>query len=628
MLKHIIIGTAGHVDHGKSALIKALTGIETDRLKEEKMRGISIDLGFAVMRFNEELVTSIVDVPGHERFLKNMLAGTGGIDLAMLVIAADEGIMPQTKEHLAMLQLYGIQHGIVVITKIDKVDKEWLELIEEEILLLLKDTFLAKAPLCRISAITGAGLEELKTRLLIEGKKIIPRDAAAPFRMWIDRVFVVKGHGTVVTGSVLSGTCHTGDCLTLYPSKEKIRVRGIECHGHKVETIFAGQRAAINIAGAERDQVTRGMFLSQEGYGLISNIWDAEVDCEQKIGSGTRVRLHLGTGEFLGRIYFFKTSKEKYIRLIMEKPLAGSAGDKGVIRLYSPQHLLGGIMLIAPGKQRRIISEERIKLAQALRSRQSEIAICQILAEGRSVMSSLEIIRQVGYVSTDQVVQSLGQLEKEKKIIPLDSSYINKEVLDILTLNCTRLLADYHRNEPNEVGLSRELLRRKIEISEKAFDKILMYWQRKGHVSCSNGEFALPKHLEKICAWRNELLLRCQQIISKAGLLAIDKEWLCAALKINPEKSNMVMTELLNQGVLIKVENICISRIAINNVIVIVCQYFRENQTITVAQFRDLLNTSRKIALLLLHYLDVNKYTVRTGDIRQPTQKIVDFSEQ
>ena len=261
-MKHLIIGTAGHVDHGKSALIKALTGTDTDRLKEEKQRGISIDLGFAALSLGKDIQAGIVDVPGHERFLKNMLAGTGGIDMAMLVIAADEGVMPQTREHLAMLNLYGIKNGIVVINKIDKVESEWLELVEEDVKSTLAGTFLTHAPLCRVSAATGQGIAELR-RILADVAGTLPaRDSMAPFRLWIDRAFTVKGYGVVVTGSVLSGTAKLGDNLILYPSAKPVRIRGLETHGTKAEKVMAGQRAAINITGADLNEVSRGMALA------------------------------------------------------------------------------------------------------------------------------------------------------------------------------------------------------------------------------------------------------------------------------------------------------------------------------------------------------------------------------
>lgn len=627
-MRHIIVGTAGHVDHGKSALIKVMTGIETDRLKEEKMRGISIDLGFASMKLGNEFIAGIVDVPGHERFLKNMLAGTGSIDLVMLVIAADEGVMPQTKEHLAMLHLYGIQHGVVIINKVDKVDEEWLGLIEDEVLSATKDTFLAGAPLCRVSAMTGEGIEQLKESLLEAARQAKPRDDDAPFRLWIDRVFTVKGYGVVVTGSVLSGTCHIDDHLILYPSKQQVRVRGIECHGDKVKAVFAGQRAAINITGIEKSAMCRGMFLSHDGYGDSSKMWDVRVDGQQSIQSGTRVRLHLGTGEFLGRIYSFKNSNQGFMRLIMEEPLIGGAGDRGILRLYSPQYLLGGIMLIAPSKEKRVISEERIRLAQALREECVERLIYQILAESQSAVSIYEIMKRSGYIKKDRIEQSLFNLERKKQIIMLDEYYIETKILERLRAKCAQLLADFHIVQPEKAGLSREVIRQKLGMSEKMSEKVLAYWQREGHIVCNNGEFSLQDHLEKLNKQCGDLLTQCEQALANTDLVHIDTKVICEKLSISPEKASMVIKVLLNKGMLIKIENVCIYWETMNKALHRVHQHFQANETITVAQLRDLLNTSRKIALPLMEYLDVNKYTIRNGDIRRSGLKMVDFSEQ
>ena len=262
-MKHLIVGTAGHVDHGKTALIKALTGTDTDRLSEEKARGISIDIGFAAIHYPEVLTLGIVDVPGHERFLKNMLAGTGAIDMVMLVVAADEGIMPQTREHFEMLRCLGIKAGLVVISKIDKVEADWLELVEEEIRSYLDKSFLSQAPICRVSAFSGEGVDSLKKTLFDVAQVVSPRNQASPFRLWIDRAFNLKGQGLIVTGSVMSGSVLTGAGLTVYPDNIPVKVREIESHNQACDRVGAGQRASLKLAGAGLADVGRGMFLSE-----------------------------------------------------------------------------------------------------------------------------------------------------------------------------------------------------------------------------------------------------------------------------------------------------------------------------------------------------------------------------
>jgi len=626
-VKYIIIGTAGHVDHGKSAIIKALTGTDTDRLKEEKLRGISIDLGFAAMELSHEYRAGIVDVPGHERFLKNMLAGTGSIDLAMLVIAADEGIMPQTREHLAMLHLCGIQRGIIVINKIDKVEDEWLALVEEDVECLLKDTFLAYAPVCRVSAITGEGIHELKVSLLSEATKVVPRDSDAPFRLWIDRVFIIKGYGVVVTGSVLSGTAKTGDSLTLYPSGQQVRVRGTESHEHKVEAVVAGQRAAINLVGVDKSKIARGMSLSNDAYGQISNIWDVIAILELPVDSGTRVRLHLGTGEFLGRIYSFKNSSPQYMRLILEGSLAASAGDRGIIRLYSPQLLLGGIMFIAPGGKKRLISEARMALAQALMKQDVYNSVYQILIGSDGALSGTEIRRSAGYINKSLVDQSLIALVAEGKIIMLENYYIAQETVRSLTDHCLALLRAFHSALPERSGLSREVIRQKLGIDDKFLDKLTAYWKKEGSIVSSGGDLALPEHEIKYDIWLNDLLITSERVLVASGLTHIDVALLGEKLTILPEKAKMVFNILLSKGILIQVDTIYIHWKTMEHIIRLLQQYFHKNETITLAQLRDMLNTSRKMALPLLEYLDMHKYTVRSGDVRRPGVKIMELSE-
>lgn len=623
-MKYIIIGTAGHVDHGKSALIKALTGVDTDRLKEEKARGISIDLGFSTMELNHEIMAGIVDVPGHERFLKNMLAGTGSIDLAMLVIAADEGVMPQTREHLAMLHFYGIQHGLVVINKIDKVDEEWLELVEEEVGAMLADTFLADAPLCRVSAVTGAGLDELKANLLVVARDVVMRDIMAPFRLWIDRVFTMKGHGAVITGSVLSGTARVGDTLTLYPSQQQVRVRGTECHGQKVEAVYAGQRAALNLVGVNTSEIARGMSLSHGAYGQSSSVWDVMVKLQEPVESGTRVRLHLGTGEFLGRVYLFKDGTHDYMRLIVEEPLAASAGDRGIIRLYSPQILLGGIMLIAPCKQTRRIGENRKTLAQALLKQDVYNIVYGILVENKGLISEGEIKRQAGYINNNQVDQSLQTLRAENKIIMLERFFVATDSLLALTQKCIGLLDSFHKDQPERAGLSREIMKQKLGLPDKMFDKVIAYWNKEGTLISDGGDLALKSHAIKYSAWCHELFCTCDQVLAEPDFTTINVSILSEKLNLLPEKANVVFNILLSKGLLIQVDTVYIYRKTMEDTIRLLKQYFQDNEEITVSQLRTMLNTSRKVALPLLEYFDMYNYTVRMGDVRRPGLKIID----
>ena len=626
-MKYVIIGTAGHVDHGKSAVIKALTGVETDRLKEEKLRGISIDLGFASLALTDNLLAGIVDVPGHERFLKNMLAGTGGIDLVMLVIAADEGIMPQTKEHLAMLQLYGIKHGVIVINKIDKTDEEWLELVESEIREYVSDTFLKDAPLCRVSAVTGAGINELKAILARQAGGVPARDAAAPFRLWIDRVFTIKGHGIVVTGSVLSGTAKAGDSVVLYPAGTVVRVRGLEWHGAKVEQITAGQRAAINLAGVEMEEVARGMALSAVGRGESGRIWDIRADWQEEVMSGLRVRLHLGTGEFLGRIYAFKDTGSRYMRLILEQPLTAGAGDRGIVRLYSPQTLLGGVTLVAPGRNTRRLTAERAACIDTVGGEEPTAFVCGRLAESRQLLTREDIQRQTGYLPDKLVNQAIDRMLEQKKIYCLDKAYIAAGVFSRLTNQVSNILKNYHKSEPDKSGLAREIARQKLELDEKSFDAVLTAWLVQKALVMNDGQLALKQHADMHGGWQQDLIGQSEAGLADVGLSSVDCTLLAQKISLPADKIKAAHDTLVRAGVLVKVGDMYVYRKTIQYIVRLIHKYFQTSDTLTVAELRDILNTSRKTALPVMEYLDMHKYTIRTGDVRRPTRKILDLSE-
>lgn len=626
-MKHIIIGTAGHVDHGKSAIIKALTGVDTDRLKEEKLRGISIDLGFASLPLGDKIVAGVVDVPGHERFLKNMLAGTGGIDLAMLVVAADEGIMPQTKEHLAMLELYGIKRGLLVINKIDKVDEEWLELIESEIREYVGDTFLKDAPCCKVSAMTGAGIAELKSTLVELADKVPSRDSNAPFRLWIDRVFTIKGYGVVVTGSVLSGHAKVGDSFRLYPTEAVVRVRGLEWHGEKVDKIAAGQRAAINLAGVEIEQVARGMALSAVERGEISRVWDIAAEWQQEVMSGLRVRLHLGTGEFLGRIYSFKDTDHRYMRLILEQPLAAGVGDRGIIRLYSPQHLLGGVTLVAPGRNSRRLTASRAALAAATVQADELNALYYRLSESRQVQTRAEIRRQCGYLPEKAVDQAIDKLTAAKKLYCLNKTYIAADMYDRLTNMATTIIGNFHKVQPDRSGLSKEVVRQKLSLNEKSFEIILEQWLAKDIFVSHNGDLARTEHAAQHGDWRQELLAKAEAALSNIGLISVDPALLAQKMALPPEKTKAAHDLLVKAGALIKLGDNFVYSKTMQYIVQVIHKHFQEKQTLTVAELRDILNTSRKFALPIMEYMDMHKYTIREGDLRRPSRKILDLSE-
>lgn len=626
-MKYLIIGTAGHVDHGKSALIKALTGTETDRLKEEKERGISIDLGFALLSLSEEIMAGIVDVPGHERFLKNMLAGTGGMDLVMLVIAADEGVMPQTREHLAMLSLYGVKRGIVVLNKIDKVEKEWLELVEADVRELLQDTFLANAPFCRVSALSGEGVGELKSVLLEQALGVQSRDAKAPFRLWVDRVFSIKGHGAVVTGSLLSGQAAAGDCLRLDPAGAQVRVRGVEWHGQKVARVIAGQRAAINIAGVESEELTRGMVLSSLDAGEVSMVWDVRLNWRQEVESGCRIRLHLGTGEYIGRLYRFKKTDEDVARLVLETPLAGGAGDRGIIRLYSPQHLLAGVTLVRPGERRTPPNESRQALGKALLQGEISALVQALLADAAEPLPMHELLRRAGYLQKKDLQDALQKLLAGKMAVRLEAGYVQIAWLSQNQAAAQEILRQFHMAEPERKGMSRETLRQRLQLSEKAFEGLTRAWLSEGWLSANGGELALTTHAELHGDWESELLLLAEEKLAKIGLEDVQPAWIEENLPVPEIRRKAVLPTLLRHGILLKLGSIHVYSKTIQNIVAVIQEHFQSHESLSVAELRDLINTSRKYAMPIMEYLDMNKYTKREGDKRVRGPKLKDLSE-
>lgn len=630
-MKHLIVGTAGHVDHGKTALIKRLSGIDTDRLKEEKERGISIDIGFASLRFGDDLLLGIIDVPGHERFLKNMLAGTGGIDMVLLVIAADEGIMPQTREHFEMIRLLGIQQGVVVLNKIDKVETEWVDLMEEEIRIFLKGTFLEQAPLCRVSAHTGEGIELLKETILNITARIVERDKTAPFRMWIDRAFNLKGQGLVVTGSVLSGTIGVGAGLTLYPDGASVKIRGIESHNREQESACAGQRTSFKLTGIALEAVERGMLLAERGYSKASKVWDGVIRWHKPYPSGTRIRLHLGTGETIGRVSY--RDKEdggsglEIVRLHLEQPVAAALGDQAILRRFSPQDLIGGITILAKGEgigRRDLLLHT---LGRHLHQQNIEEMMATLLLLFDTPPSREDWQKAAGYLNphlSRQIVQTLINKGRVKQV---GNYYLSTERISEWQQKMLRTLAEYHRARPDQPGISRETLRQKIRLDAVVAD---WFWQEaeKNKQVKIQGEFvADPAHAASHGGNIEELKLRLSVLVKPIPIVDVNLAWLAEKLQRSEPEIKPFFEQLLRDGEILRLPGVHVYRKTIQYIGAIIHQHFQTNTTLSVADLRDKLNTSRRVAIPLMEYFDANKYTVRDGDLRRPGPLLKNFSE-
>src|SRR6185436_7161796 len=469
----LIVGTAGHIDHGKSALVRALTGVDPDRLPEEKRRGITIDLGFADLEL-DDLRIGFVDVPGHERFIKNMLAGAHGIDLLALVIAADEGVMPQTREHFDICRLLGVRNGLVVITKKDLVDDEMLALVEDEARELVTGSFLEDAPVIPVSSRTGAGLDDLKSQLAALGKRVPARSLDFTMRLPIDRAFSMKGFGSVVTGTLISGKITEGDELELLPSRVNVRVRGLQVHNNSVHEAHAGQRTAVNLAGVDTAQIERGMVLAPVGRLRPTQIVDVWIDmlpgASRAVRSRSRVRFHVGAAEVLGRVRVLEGGQQiapgssGLAQLRLEAPVVAVHGDRFILRSYSPAETIAGGVIIDPfaTKHRGREMAHTLELLRSLmrEERPAKFEAFVQTAGDRGVRLN-DLAAATGWTN-EVLARVASEAQKIGSVIEIGGLFIARSSLDRLSAAVVAELDRYHKREPLARGMLRETLREKL----------------------------------------------------------------------------------------------------------------------------------------------------------------------
>ncbi|NLW38104.1 MAG: selenocysteine-specific translation elongation factor [Peptococcaceae bacterium] len=634
-MKHLIIGTAGHVDHGKTALVKALTGIDTDRLKEEKDRGISIELGFAALSLPGVRRAGIVDVPGHERFIKNMLAGAGGFDLVLLVIAADEGVMPQTREHLDIIQLLQVTKGIVVLTKIDLVDQEWLELVQEEVRDFLKGTVLENAPVVSVSSVTGQGIPELLEQIDSMTREVRPRVATGPPRLPVDRVFSITGFGTVVTGTLVSGTLQVGDQVEVQPQGLASRVRSLQVHGEKVEVAEAGQRVAVNLVGLEVEQIERGSVVAGMNSMFPTKRLDVRLlllkSAPRPLKNGARVRFFLGTREALGRVRLLDQEELKpgslaYAQLELEKPVVADKGDRFVIRSYSPMHTIGGGTVINPlpgRKHRRFRSDVLNALAARERGTPVEL-LSQCLPGLSGLPGPAEVAKSTG-LEEEGILEAARELERDgrvKMIIAEGRTYlVAGDVYRRWAAEISDLLRSYHREYPLREGYPKEDLRsRKFQaIPTKAFQLLLLEMEKDGLIRVSPQVVALPDFDSRPGPDQQKQIDRILGLLREAAFLPPAWTELCRNAGMSEAYGQELLQYLLRTGVMVKItDDLYFLRDVLDQAREKVIGLLREKGEITVGEIRDLLQTSRKFALPLLEYFDREKITRRVGDKRLP----------
>lgn len=630
-MEQLIIGTAGHVDHGKTVLIKALTGIDTDRLQEEKERGISIDLGFAPFRLPGGRLAGVIDVPGHERFIHNMLAGAAGMDLVMLVVDAVEGVMPQTREHLDILELLGTQKGLVVITKIDLVEEEWRELVREQIAEELQGTFLEGAPVHSVSAIQGQGIEELKELIDSMTADLEPRNASGPLRLPVDRSFVIAGFGTVVTGTLIQGSVRVGDTVSVVPPGAEARVRNIQVHDADVREVKAGARVALNLSGLEKDRIIRGSVISNPGYYRQTDLIDVSVQllerAPRRLKNLDPVHFFLGTARTVGRLLLLDSEELRpgdsaLVQCRLERPVVAERGDPFVIRSYSPMTTIGGGLVLDPypHRHRRFRTEviERLnELRQAPTEGGDSAFVRRKLEE--LVAADSDLLAGETRLDREKVNSILGELASQGLVQKMGNTFIITAVLKEYEAGLLAQLDKYHKKYPLSPGISRAQLKGFLPsaFSQRDYDALLGSL-RERKLAVSKGDLVSLYHFKPEPSSEDKKRLDSLAEIYRSGWFqppavkdALEKAG------ADPGRRDELINYLLAQESLIKItEELYFHSDAYDEALNLLRGHFAENETLTLAQFRDITGSSRKFAQALLEHFDQARMTRRVEDHR------------
>jgi selenocysteine-specific elongation factor len=637
-MREIVLGTAGHVDHGKTSLVRALTGIETDRLKEEKKRGITIELGFAYLDLPCGHRLGIVDVPGHEKFVKNMVAGVTGMDLLAFIIAADEGIMPQTREHFDICRLLGVKQGIIIVTKKDMVEDDWLEMVVEEVQEFCAGSFLEDAPVIPVSSISGEGIAQVVETLDEFVRKHQFNEVFGPFRLPIDRVFAMKGFGAVITGTSVSGRTGIGDEVQFYPAEQTAKIRGIQVHSESVDEVEAGHRTAINLQGVDTVSIYRGMVLATPGCLEPNYMLDCSLlylnSNSKPLKHRTRVRVHLGTAELMGRVSLLECDelqpgREASVQLLLERPVAVWPGDRYVIRSYSPVATIGGGEILgnqSPRKRKRLTDKDRAYNSQ----------VFKILHEGSLEEKMQLYLRESGMkgLTFDELAVHSGIFGKHlsknlsmplsaKRIVVVDSTtqrYLTREIADEVIQTIISSLTSYHKANPLRNGLSKEELRSgfKREIDQKVFNYCLHDLIRKDVVIQEESVIRMTTH---------QVALKADEEKLKRDLKSwyIDKGLSTATIKETYEEFSEypkslvkeVFDLLIKDGTIIKIsESLYYASEHINALEEKVVSFIKEEGEIDAPRFKQLSGLTRKFSIPILEYFDRIKLTMRIGDKR------------
>jgi selenocysteine-specific elongation factor len=641
--KTIIIGTAGHIDHGKTALVKVLTGIDTDRLKEEKERGITIELGFAHLSLPSGQQVGVVDVPGHERFVKNMVAGAMGMDLVVLVVAADEGVMPQTTEHLEICRLLGVKKGLVVLTKKDLVEKEWLEMITEDVSDFVSGTFLEDAPVLAVSSVTGDGLDELLRVLEEIVSEVVPKAPVGPYRLPVDRVFSVKGFGTVVTGTSISGQIRLGDEVSIYPKRMTTRIRGIQIHGKEAQEAHPGMRTALNLQGIDKEDVNRGDVMATPGSLHASYLLDLKflylASSDRPLRHRSPVRFHVGTTEVIGRVLLqgdeLVPGSEAYIQIMLKEPVAVLSGDHYVIRSYSPIRTIGGGEILHPVPRRRKRTRPALwaELDILAKGEPADIIGYHLERAGVRGLSRSELAMRSS-IYGKRLARELDHLLSSRKVVCFEGEgqrLIHGKVYEALKEQALDFLETFHNDNPLVQGLSKEELRSRLfptagvlkhgfqSPNQRLFQMLLSDLVKSGKVAHEKDLVRLSSHHVTLGDEEKELRRELELIFKKAGFQPPFREDALGRMAGHKKAADNIFDLMVREGILVRLkEDLYFHHTILDRIKDVVIRFIKEHGDLGINEFRDLAGgLSRKYMIPLLEYLDNQRITIRIGDKRK-----------
>ena len=628
----IVMGTAGHIDHGKTTLIKALTGIDCDRLKDEKKRGITIELGFAYLDLPNGTRLSIVDVPGHEKFVKNMVAGATGIDFVLLVVAADEGIMPQTREHIEICSLLGINKGVVALTKIDMVDEELRELAMEDVSDYLSNTFLKDAKIVPVSAHTGEGLKELTHAIEEIVDKVKQRSTSDIFVLPVDRVFTLKGHGTVVTGTLVSGKVSIGEDVFIYPYKKVSKVRNIQVHGESVKDVSAGRRTAINLAQVEVEDIERGNIIARPDTLFPSNTFDVEITClsssPRPILHRKEVHFHHGTTEIMARIYLLDRDKLQpgetgYAQIRFPEPMVGLCGDKFVVRSFSPLRTIGGGTIINPiGQKIKRFSKQVDVLKKLIKADTKEKIILHLEQIGFRGYS-LKELHVLTNAALKQLQKELEKLQSRQEVFCFDKEekiYIGRVWILKLQDSLVSYIKEFHAKNPIEPGISKGQIISDWgkDLNQKLVHFVLEYSFKQGLIESEGELIKIKGYTVSLKQDQEKIKKQILEIFKRSKYKPPTVKNLVEQLGLEKKVIDPILKLLTDKGELVKIkEDIFYPKDIIEDIKTKLLKFFEQNEEMKPQHFKELTGLSRKYSIPLLEYFDKEKLTMRIGDVRK-----------